>query len=222
MTPERFIALKNVLNRRQPDLTVLLDGVHKPHNINAIIRSCDAVGVHRIHHVPVASSAYRPLKHTAKGSQKYVHVTRHEDTEAAVKHLRAQGIRLLAADLSAHAKDYRAADFTRPTALVLGAELTGVSDCMRALTDDFVVIPMQGMVESLNVSVAAALLLFEAQRQRLAAGLYNRVNLSAEEYHRTLFEWCWPKVAGIHRRANRAYPPLDSEGNILRTPDASD
>jgi tRNA (guanosine-2'-O-)-methyltransferase len=138
----------------------------------------------------------------------------HPDVAGAASALRAAQLQIVAAHPSACARDYRELDYTRPTAFVLGAELEGVSHEARRLADAHVSIPMLGFAESLNVSVAAALLLFEAQRQRLAAGLYDRCRLDPELHARTLFEWAHPDVAAHCHRHGLAYPSMDEHGAI--------
>jgi tRNA (guanosine-2'-O-)-methyltransferase len=213
--PERFQRLRAVLRRRQPDLTVLMDRVHKPHNFSAIVRSCDAVGVLEAHVVPLSEGL--SLHHgTSAGTKKWVSVIRHQDVRAAVGHLEEQGFTILAAHPSHDASDYRAVDYTGPTAIVLGAELHGVSEETLALADGTISIPMCGMVHSLNVSVATALILFEARRQREAAGLYDQSRLSEAEFRDRLFEWAYPTIARARRRSGRPYPPLTEKGEIVR------
>jgi len=213
MTPERYHTIRAVLDKRQPDLTVVMDGVHKPHNFNAIVRSCDATGVFAAHYIPVEDAEkFKLLKNTAKGSQKYVQVQRHDDFSAAAQQLKASGHQLLAAHLSDKAVDFRSVDYTKPTAIVLGAELQGVSESTLQQVDEHIVIPMVGMVESFNVSVAAALILYEAQQQRMRAGFYDQPALAPDVYQKTLFEWCWPKVAAHYQRHGQSYPDLDEHG----------
>lgn len=214
MTPERFNKIKSVLAHRQKDLTVIMDGVHKPHNFNAIIRSCDSVGVGTIHYIP-AKENYRQLNYYAKGSQKWVEAIRHESFLAAAKPLQKQGYQLLAAHFSEKAVDFRGIDFTKPTAIVMGTELEGVHPETAEAVDQHIIIPMQGMAGSLNVSVAAAVILFEAQQQRLQTGLYNRRQIPNEEYQKLLFEWAYPRLASLHRKQNQAYPKLDENGYII-------
>lgn len=213
MTPERFARIRQVLDARQPDLTVLLDNVHKSHNFSAIVRSCDAVGVFEAHAV-WPQPRLRPNHMSSGGSGKWVGIRTHLDMAAAMSALRGAGMRIVAAHPDEAAQDYREVDFTVPAAIVLGAELDGISAEALRHADLHVVVPMSGMVASLNVSVAAALVLFEARRQREAAGLYRRSRLDPEVYARTLFEWCHPEVAAYCRRNNRPYPPLDEQGDI--------
>ncbi|MCF6299754.1 MAG: tRNA (guanosine(18)-2'-O)-methyltransferase TrmH [Proteobacteria bacterium] len=213
MTPKRFKTLQKILRQRQPDLTLVMDGVHKPHNFNAIIRSCDSVGVFQVHYVPV-EAGFRPLKHTASGSQKYVVANEHQNFTSLCLELKDSGHQILAAHLSDQAVDFRSIDFTKPTALVMGAELEGISDKTAELVDQHITIPMYGMVESLNVSVAAAIILFEAQRQRTVHGMYDRCSLNETVYEKVLFEWCWPKIAKLCQQKNRPYPQLDESGDF--------
>jgi len=215
LLPRRFERLKAVLNRRMADLTVLLEHVEKPHNLSAILRSCDAVGVLEAHVVSFKGRE-RTFNSTAQGSQKWVPLHSHASSAEAIAALKAQGFKLYGTHLSVDAVDYRSCDFTGPTAFVLGAEKWGLSDATTALVDQAIVIPMQGMVQSLNVSVATAILLFEALRQREAAGRLpsQGEGLSAERYQQLLFEWAYPEVAAWCRREGRPYPALDAEGAI--------
>ncbi|MFO7629045.1 MAG: tRNA (guanosine(18)-2'-O)-methyltransferase TrmH [Prochlorococcaceae cyanobacterium] len=215
LLPRRFQRLQAVLDRRMGDLSVLLEQVDKPHNLSAILRSCDAVGVLEAHAVSLAGRT-RTFNSTSKGSQKWVPLRSHATTAAAVAALKEQGFRLYGTHLSAAAVDYRQCDFTGPTAFVLGAEKWGLSEATSALVDQEILIPMAGMVQSLNVSVAAATLLFEALRQRQAAGLVpsGGQGLSPERYQLQLFEWAYPDVAAWCQRQGRPYPALDAEGAI--------
>ena len=217
MTPERFAKLKHTLTRRQPDLTVLTDNVHKSHNVSAILRSCDAVGVHRMHAV-AAGGALREHHMISGGSRRWVGTRVYSTVGEAVGALRGEGWQLLAAHASSDAVDFRSVDYTSKTAVVFGAELTGLSETALREADRLIAIPMRGLVSSLNVSVAAALILYEAERQRAAAGLYERSRLPQEEFERTLFEWAHPEIAKLCQRRRMPYPPLDSEGALLENP----
>ena len=216
LLPRRFERLKAVLDGRMANLTVLLEHVEKPHNLSAILRSCDAVGALEAHVVSLQGRP-RTFNSTAQGSQKWVPLHDHSDTETAIRSLKAKGFRLYGTHLGVDARDYRDCDFTGPTAFVLGAEKWGLTDTARDLMDEAVYIPMTGMVQSLNVSVAAATLLFEAVRQRRAAGVLpsQGEGLSPELYTKLLFEWAYPQVADWCRREERPYPALNEEGEIL-------
>ena len=218
LLPRRFERLKAVLDRRMADLTVLLEHVDKPHNLSAILRSCDAVGVLEAHVVSL-KGRQPTFNSTALGSQKWVPLHSHSSSEAAIRQLKQRGFRLYGTHLSVDAVDYRSCDFTGPTAFVLGAEKWGLSEQSSALVDQAIVIPMQGMVQSLNVSVATATLLFEALRQRQAAGLVPQhgEGLPPERYSQQLFEWAYPDVANWCQRQGRPYPALSDSGEISET-----
>ena len=213
MNEARYRRLVSVLDRRQPDLTVLMDQVHKAHNFSAIVRSCDATGVFEAHAVPTERGM--PVHAgTASGAQKWVKVHAHETIEAAAAHLHERGFRLLAAHPGEGAVDYRSVDYTHATAFVMGAELEGLSEAALTLADGRVAIPMEGMVASLNVSVATALLLFEAAGQRRRAGLYDRSRIEPDVRARLLFEWSYPRIAERLRARGLAYPALSEDGSI--------
>jgi tRNA (guanosine-2'-O-)-methyltransferase len=214
MRPERFRRLREVLARRQPDLTVLMDRVSKAHNLSAILRNCDAVGVLEAH--AIAAEPGLEVHHaTSAGTKKWVAVRRHATVQEAIGHLRERGFFVLAAHPSDDALDYREADYTRSVAITLGTELEGVSPEVLELADAHVAIPMVGMVHSLNVSVASSLLLFEAFRQRDAAGMYEVSRLDPVAFEARLFEWAYPILARSRRERGLPYPRLDTEGQIV-------
>jgi tRNA (guanosine-2'-O-)-methyltransferase len=217
MTPERFAKLKSALDRRQPDLTVFLDAVNKSHNVSAIIRTADAVGVHCLHTI-ATGGALRRHHMIAGGARHYVGLTLHSSTAAALAALRTDGWRLVAAHAGPEARDYRELDYTAKVAIMVGAELGGVSEEALAAADAQVAIPMHGLGTSLNVSVAVGAILLEAERQRRAAGLYGPSRLAHAEYERTLFEWCYPEIAERCRQLGRAYPQLRDDGLMAWNP----
>lgn len=192
-----------------------MEKVNKTHNFSAIVRNCDAVGALDAHVVPPRRGL--DLHHTSSaGTRKWVQVHLHASVGEAVSVLRGRGFRILAAHLSENAKDFRELNYAVPTAFMMGAELYGVSDEGQALADEHVVIPMMGMVHSLNVSVATALLLYEAQRQRALAGMYEPRPLDDEASQRILFRWAYPTLARRLDADGRPYPRLDPDGQILQ------
>lgn len=217
MTASRLQRMCAVLDRRQPDLGVIMAGVHKEHNVSAVLRTADAVGVLEVHSMDAVSApALRRTAHAGVGRRVALH--HHEDVEAGCARLREQGMRLYATVLSADAVDFRAVDYTGPCAIMLGAELHGVPPRAAAQADGHLTIPMMGLAESLNVSVAAAVILYEAQRQRLAAGLYDRCRLDPERYRRLLFEWMHPRIARYCRQHGLDYPEMDDDGDLAGPP----
>lgn len=205
--------VNQVLSQRQPDLTVILDGVHKPHNVAAILRSCDAVGVLEAH-IARPRCGFGQHHMTSGGTQKWMLGRHYEQVSEAVTLLRSRGFQVLAANKSPRATSYLERDYTQPTAFLMGAELYGVDREILQQVDGEVFIPMMGMVESLNVSVACAILLSEARRQRMAAGQYSEARLSPDTLSKIRFEWLHPELAAHYRSLNQDYPPLDEEGDV--------
>lgn len=217
MRSDRVQRIRQVLDRRQPDLRVVTEKVHKVHNFSAILRNCDAVGVLDVH--AVAPEGGLDLSDDVSASAaRWLRVHRHEALDEAVLPLKEEGFRVVAAHPAPGAADFRELDFTAPTALLVGTELYGVSDDALALADRTVTIPMVGMVRSLNVSVATAILLYEAYRQRDEVGLYERSRLDRDRRRRLLFEWAYPRAADLYRKQGRPYPGLGPEGEILEEP----
>jgi len=217
MTPERFQTLRAALARRQPDLTVLADDVHKPHNIAALLRTCDAVGILEINTVGSGNSIRRS-RGISGGTGPRVSVRSHAHVITAMLSLKNEGFQIVAAHLANSSEDYRTVDYTQPTAFLLGSELRGVAPEAVALADHHAGLPMRGLATSLNVSVAAALFLYEAARQREAAGLYDHCRLTDEQYRETLFRWCHPVIAARCDEQGLPYPPLSPDGDLAANP----
>ncbi|PCC14051.1 tRNA (guanosine(18)-2'-O)-methyltransferase TrmH [Pseudoalteromonas sp. JB197] len=216
MQQTRYQRIADVLSRRQTDLTVCLEDVHKHHNLSAIVRSADAVGCHHVHAVWPENQKWL-TNNTSGGSKNWLETHLHKNIDDAATAMRARNpdIQILATHLSTDAVDFREIDYTKPTAIIVGQEKTGISEQALKHADQNIIIPMQGMVQSLNVSVAAALILFEAQRQRELAGLYNRNMLSDEIKHPIYFEGCHPIIARQCKLKKLPYPVLDEHGEIV-------
>ena len=214
MTPERFEIITRVLSQRQPDLTVIADEVHKGRNMAAIVRTCDAVGIAKMYSV-VPDNGYRPYRGTALGANKWVEVELCDKLRDGVKKVKAEGMQIVSAGLDEHAVDFREVDYTRPTALLMSNEKHGLSDLAKEHSDHIVTIPMVGMVESLNVSVAAAIILNEAQYQRQKAGMYATCRLPEQEFNRLFFRWAHPKITEFCDEKGLAYPALREDGEII-------
>jgi tRNA (guanosine-2'-O-)-methyltransferase len=190
-TTRRQARVRHVLERRQTTLTVVLEDVHDPHNASAVLRSCDGVGVFDVHLVYVHEEPPRKSfnRTTSASAAKWVRTHYHESIEACYAALREQGFSIYATALGREAVELYDLNLVKPTALVFGNEHRGVSEAAVAGADATVFIPMQGMVESLNISVACAVSLYEAMRQRLASGHYDRPELSAESLDALEAEW---------------------------------
>jgi tRNA (guanosine-2'-O-)-methyltransferase len=190
-TERRERRVRQVLRRRQPDLTLVLENVHDPNNVSAVLRSCDAVGVLGVHLVYTIEQAPAGAfaRTTSASAAKWLEVTRHDSIAACYARLRADGLTILATGLAEEAIDLYDLDLRRPTAIVFGNEMRGVSAEGVAAADGVVTIPMLGMVQSLNISVACAVVLFEALRQRRAAGAYDEPKLSEPALDRLSAAW---------------------------------
>ncbi len=214
MTPERFSRAIAVLNHRQPDLTVVTDQVHKGQNLSAIIRTCDAVGIAALHSV-YDEATFRAHTGTTMGTHKWVDTRIYRNVDEPLTQLKNNNYQIIAADTSGHTLDYREVDYTKPTAVLLGAEKYGISDAAYPYIDQCVTVPMLGMVESFNVGVACAIILAEARGQREAAGFYEERQMSDEVYKETLFEWTQPLVAKYCQKHSLPYPVLNEKGDII-------
>lgn len=215
MNSERYARICEMLARRQSDLTVCMEQVHKPHNVSAIVRTADAVGVHEVHAVWPGKNM-RTMASSAAGSNSWVTVKTHPTIADAVTQLKSSGMQILATHLSDKAVDFRDIDYTRPTCILMGQEKTGITQEALDLADQDIIIPMIGMVQSLNVSVASALILYEAQRQRQNAGMYERENsmLPEVEQQRLLFEGGYPVLARVAKQKQLPYPHVNAQGEI--------
>ncbi len=214
MTPERFQRITSILNQRQPDLTVITDYVHKGRNLSAIVRTADAVGVSDVHCV-IGDKDYRSFRGTALGSHRWVNVERYRQINEPVNALKAQGFQVVVAHLSSEAVDFHDIDYTKPTAILMGAEKEGVSNEAAELADAHITIPMVGMVESYNVSVAAGIILTEAQRQRQQAGMYDQRRIDQVTFDKLFFEWAHPKLTQFCKYHHLPYPPLREDGELV-------
>jgi len=190
--------------------------MHKPHNVSAVMRTCDATGVFSLHAVMPENEDFRARSGIAMGSDKWLDLNVHSEINAAMEILKKDGFRVVAVHKSERSGNFREIDYCQKTAVLFGAELFGVSDEAAELADDHVSIPMQGMVESYNVSVAAAIVLTEAQRQRELAGFYSTRRLDQATYNKTLFRWYRRKEAEYCDLHGLDYPDMDFEtGELL-------
>ena len=190
MTPERKIKLTSVLEKRQPDLTVVLENVFDPHNISAVMRTCDAVGVQEVY--ILNNRIPRHKKWGARSSSsaaKWLTVYEFDNVQSCFSELRKRFSRILTTHLSSAALPLYDIDFRESIALVFGNEHSGVSDEIRAMSDGNFIIPQVGIIRSLNISVACAVTLYEAFRQKEAAGHYKRGLMQHEMKQRLLEDW---------------------------------
>ncbi|WP_462323304.1 TrmH family RNA methyltransferase [Desulfoplanes sp.] len=189
LTDKRKQRIGSVLAKRQKDLTMVINNVHDPHNVAAILRSCDAFGVYGIHLYYTKERFPAVGKRSSASARKWIARTRHSDAKEMIGAFRDKGYQCLGTGFGPSAKPVHAWDFTKPTAIVLGNEHRGMDQDIKMHVPDEIYIPMVGMVQSLNVSVAAAIILYEAWRQREAAGMFDRPSFSETELERFMAEW---------------------------------
>jgi tRNA (guanosine-2'-O-)-methyltransferase len=190
MTPERKGKLITVLSKRQPDITVVLENVFDPHNISAVMRTCDAVGIQDIYILNTKIPRHKKWgARSSSSAAKWLTVHQFESAEECFASLRKHYSTILTTHLSNDAVSLFDIDFTKPIALIFGNEHSGVSDEIRVLADGNFIIPQSGIIQSLNISVACAITLYEAYRQKSVAGHYNQSKLDDVRYKGLLKEW---------------------------------
>ena len=197
MTPERKQRIQTVLAHRQTDLTVVLENVFDPHNISAVMRSCDAVGVQEIYVLNTRIPRHKKWgSRSSSSAAKWLTIHQYENAAECLAALRKKYGAVLTTHLSSDAVSLYKADLTKSTALVFGNEHAGVSDEIRSMADGNLVIPQVGMIRSLNISVACAVALYEAYRQKAAAGHHESQKLSPGDYDGLRKQW------GLYEESN--------------------
>ncbi|MCB0632679.1 MAG: RNA methyltransferase [Saprospiraceae bacterium] len=193
MTPKRLTKFKKTVARRQFDLTVILENVFDPHNIGAVLRSCDSVGIHEIFVLNTEPGLQKDIlelgKRTTAGTRKWIDVQYYTDADACFSAVRQRYDHIYATHLSSSAKDLYDLELTQRVALLFGNERNGVSEDALSRCDGNFMVPQVGMAESLNISVACAVSLYEAYRQRFRAGMYEPESLEQEQRAELLQEY---------------------------------
>ncbi len=196
MTQERSEKFHQVLSHRQADLAIVMENVHDPHNISAVMRTCDAVGIQDIFVINsmIPKHAYFGPK-SSSSAAKWLTVHQFTTIEDCIPVLRSRYSKIYCTHLSTDAVDLYEVDFTKESiAIVFGNEHVGVSDEMRTHSDGNIIIPQVGMIKSLNISVACAISIYEAFRQKKIAGHYQTPSLSEERIQEIRTVWSKPKV----------------------------
>ena len=194
MTPQRTEKLISVLNKRQPDITIVLENVFDPHNISAVMRTCDAVGVQEIYILNTKIPRHKKWgPRSSSSAAKWLTIHQFENAGECFSSLRQRYSTILTTHLSSDAVSLHQLDFTKSIALVFGNEHSGVSEEIRALADGNFLIPQAGIIQSLNISVACAVTLYEAYRQKQLAGHYDERRLDHARYDELLKEWSFKK-----------------------------
>lgn len=190
MTPERTERLTNVLAKRQPGLTVVLENVSDPHNISAVMRTCDAVGVQDVYILNTKIGLHEMWSaKTSSSAAKWLTVHQFTNAEECFAALRKNFSKIYTTHLSTDAVDLYELNLTESVALVFGNEHSGVSDDIIGMADGNFLIPQVGIIKSLNISVACAVSLYEAYRQKKIAGHFDNINLPMEAYSLLKKQW---------------------------------
>ncbi len=188
-TKKRQTRIRTVLEKRQPDLTLVMDNIHDPHNVSAILRSCDAFGVYKVHLYYTTESFPAIGGKSSASTRKWVYRQKHTQAGALVGSLRQQNFRIAGTGFGPQAIPVTQWDLSQPSAIILGNEHSGISPELKEHVDTELFIPMQGMVQSLNVSVAASVILYEAWRQREKKNMYHTPSLDPRILEGTFLEW---------------------------------
>lgn len=191
MRPERKLRMDEVLDKRQPDLVIVMENVEDPHNIGAVMRTADSVGVQEIY---VINTLINPNEFRGKRStgsaEKWLTVKHFDSVADCVTTIKNKGMQLWATHLGSEAKSLYDLDLVQPVALAFGSERKGISEALLRHCDGNFIIPQAGMINSLNISVACAVSLYEAMRQRLTHGMYNgECRFTAADRNTIYTEW---------------------------------
>ncbi len=221
-TARRFYRIARAVHQRQLDVMVALDGVHDQHNLSAVLRSADATGINRVIWFPDIKKPDKLNPEVSKGSERWVHLETVEALTPRLLDLKSQGYKIAATHMAHEAVDFRSIDWTTPWVVVFGNEQGGCSESTLKIADANIFLPMMGFVQSLNISVAAAVTFYEIQRQRENAGMYNQC--APEKQVRELYnQW---NLLGDHFDIEQMMeppaggaPPIDhphSDGRAVR------
>ncbi len=185
-TEKRKQKIISVANARQKSLRIVLENIHDPHNVSAIFRTCDAVGISRISLVYTLEKFPKIGKKSSASAFKWVEKDKFKTIPLCYESLHNEGFEIYASSICEDAIPLYELDLTKKIAIVLGNEHRGVSDEAANLADKKFLIPMVGMVQSLNVSVATAVILYEAFRQRNKKGMYGKTEFTDEELNQLI------------------------------------
>lgn len=179
--------LNRVLSKRQFDITVVMENVHDPHNISAVMRTCDAVGIQEIYILNTTIPVHKKFgAKSSSSASKWLTIHTFTETAACMEALRKRYTKIFTTHLSDEAVSLYNLDLTQSVALVFGNEHAGVSDEIRKLADGNFIIPQVGIIQSLNISVACAVSIYEAFRQKGLADHYNQPNTAYDSIRKAV------------------------------------
>jgi len=197
ISEQRKERLERTVNNRLSGLTIVAEGTHLRHNLSAIIRSAESFGVADVH---LISSEKQKMSGAAKGAEKWVDMNIYNNTEQCFETLRERGFKIFVADLQEDSFTPETLPITEPVAIVMGTELVGVSEQAKALADGSIMIPMYGLTQSLNVSVASACVLQRLSTRMREAGVGE---MSPEAKQELLANWLNRDLIEKQQRQNR-------------------
>lgn len=194
MTPERYNRLISVLNHRQPDLTVVLENVFDPHNVSAVMRTCDAVGIQDVYILNNRIPPHRKWGYRSSSTAaKWLTIHQFTDAEKCFEEVRKRYGKIYASHLGTNSSDMYSLNLAESIALVFGNETFGVSDEIRKYCDGDFIIPQVGIIKSLNISVACAVTLYEAFRQKKEKEHYTSRKISEDTFRQLSDDWEIPQ-----------------------------
>jgi len=191
-TKERTEKVKKILSHRQPDLRIVLEEVKNTHNASAVVRTCDAAGIHYVDIISSKQEFFPVNEAISTRAEKWLQFQYYTSTRDCLIRLKEKGFKIAATHLSSDSLPYTSVDYTQPIALVFGNEAGGISEEALSLADHKIIIPMVGMVQSLNLSVSVGIILYEAMKQRQKKGFYTKMRLSSEEFKEYMKKWLVP------------------------------
>jgi tRNA (guanosine-2'-O-)-methyltransferase len=187
---DRIKRIRQVLEWRQPDFSLILENINDPHNLSAVIRSCDSVGIYEVCLLYHSGQEMPNLSLTSSSSAvKWINFHIFNDIKHCTDFLHSRGMKIFTTKLDANSTSLFELDFKQKIALAFGNEHSGISDDLYKQSDGNFIIPQVGMVQSLNISVAAAVSLYEGYRQRQASGYYNSPRLNRNDIEQNVNKW---------------------------------
>ena len=188
-TERRIEKIKWVLSKRQPSLRIVIENIHDPHNVSAIFRTCDAAGIPKVSLLYNFEKFPKIGKKSSASAYKWIEREKFKSVEDCYIHLRKEKFNIYASSLNTGSKNLYELDLTKKAAIVFGNEHRGLSEEAEKLADENFFIPMYGMVQSLNVSVSAAITIYEVLRQRSLKGFYDKSEMTSKELKKLMEEW---------------------------------
>jgi tRNA (guanosine-2'-O-)-methyltransferase len=184
LTEQRLNRIKKVVNQRQKYLTVVLENVHDPHNVSAVLRSCDAVGIDKVYLIYNTNKFPKIGRVSSASAKKWVELAKFKSVDECFAELRKEKYKIYSTHISETGKNKSLyeIDLTKRVAIVFGNEHAGVTDEVKMKSDSNLIIPMYGMIQSLNISVSVAVCLYEALRQREVKGMYKKSACTKKEF----------------------------------------